>query len=206
MQVSPRLTSLAEQARRIGAHAPAHALRRIWPLESTHHPLLPPLSAAAHMHIANPRRPPPRPSSSKRCFTDDRANSCRVSQCLDHEAAAAPSHVTSARARGECRRADSDVLSFDDSRHNPPQRYGKRVELQRPESHVRTHPTAAPPPPSLTPHLPPSPLPLPSPPPRCCYSLCPQHTEFRPSIAHTVDIARNASGVPARRRLYPPPP
>lgn len=163
----------------------------IWPLEPLADTLPPFVLAAAHMHVANPRRLAPRPSSSKRCFTEDKGSSSRVSACLCHDAAAAPLDVTSARARGECRRADNNILSFDGSVHVQPQRPGKRVELQRPQAY---------------------------------------HNEFRPSIAHTVDIGRNTAGnllahdpqqvthfsgpsmmfspmkTPGRPRTAPPPP
>ena len=88
------------------------------------------------MHIAKPRRYP-HPASSKRCFTGDKANSSSVSACLDHESVAAPSHqLSTARARGQFKREDNDVLSHDHSIRNEPQHFGKRVELQRPQAQV----------------------------------------------------------------------
>jgi hypothetical protein len=88
------------------------------------------------MHIAKPRRYP-HPASSKRCFTGDKANSSSVSACLDHESVAAPSHqLSSARARGQFKREDNNVLSHDHSIRNEPQHFGKRVELQRPQAQV----------------------------------------------------------------------
>ena len=88
------------------------------------------------MHIAKPRRYP-HPASSKRCFTGDKANSSSVSACLDHESVAAPSHqLSTARARGQFKREDNNVLSHDHSIRNEPQHFGKRVELQRPQAQV----------------------------------------------------------------------